>query len=324
MLHTTATADYELSSPPQDGISCVAFAPKDPKLLANVRVYDVENNNLKCRYEHRQAVLSTCFGDDTHLYSGGLDKDLKMYDLQAQKETILGSHDEAIRIVDYNQKTNMVITGSWDKSVKTWDPRTPSHLSQTDLPAKVFAMSTADTKVVISMAQRLIHIYDIRNMSETLQQRESSLKFMTRVVKCMPNGEGYASGSIEGRVAVEFFDPSEAVQAKKYAFKCHRQMSEGVDNVYPVNALAYHPVYGTFASGGADGFVSTWDGFNKKRLKQFTKYPTSIASIAFNGAGTLLAIASSYTFEEGEKDTPPDSVFIRTILDGDVKPKNMA
>ena len=49
--------------------------------------------------------------------------------------------------------------------------------------------------------------------------------------------------SIEGRVAVEFFDPSEESQSRKYAFKCHRDKSSGVDTVYPVNALAFHPMY---------------------------------------------------------------------------------
>lgn len=52
---------------------------------------------------------------------------------------------------------------------------------------------------------------------------------------------GYASSSIEGRVAVEFFDPSPEAQARKYAFKCHRKVIDGVDTVYPVNALAFHP-----------------------------------------------------------------------------------
>lgn len=85
-------------------------------------------------------------------------------------------------------------------------------------------------------------IYDLRNMKETLQRRESSLKYQTRFVKCMRNGQGYASSSIEGRVAVEFFDPSPQSQAKKYAFKCHRQNEDGVEMIYPVNALAFHPM----------------------------------------------------------------------------------
>ena len=60
--------------------------------------------------------------------------------------------------------------------------------------------------------------------------------------------------------------------------------------------------FGTFASGGGDGNVYIWDGFNKKRLRKFTKYPTTISSLSFNSEGNLLAVSSSYTFEEGEKE----------------------
>lgn len=45
--------------------------------------------------------------------------------------------------------------------------------------------------------------------------------------------------------------------------------------------------------------VNIWDGNNKKRLWQSGAYPTGIASLAFNHDGTRLAIAASYTFEQG-------------------------
>ena len=61
------------------------------------------------------------------------------------------------------------------------------------------------------------------------------------VCSCI-NLAGYATGSVEGRIAVEYFDPSPQAQEKKYAFKCHRQTIEDVDHVWPVNALAFHPV----------------------------------------------------------------------------------
>ena len=56
------------------------------------------------------------------------------------------------------------------------------------------------------------------------------------------DGTGWASGSIEGRIAVEYFDPDPAAQGQKYAFRAHRQTVDGVDCVYPINALAYHPM----------------------------------------------------------------------------------
>lgn len=46
---------------------------------------------------------------------------------------------------------------------------------------------------------------------------------------------------------MEYFDPSPEVQAKKYAFKCHRAVINGIDTVYPVNALAFHSVYAILA-----------------------------------------------------------------------------
>ena len=61
--------------------------------------------------------------------------------------------------------------------------------------------------------------------------------------------QGYVLSSIEGRVAVEYLDPSQEVQKKKYAFKCHRLKEEGIENVYPVNAISFHSVHNTFATG---------------------------------------------------------------------------
>lgn len=49
---------------------------------------------------------------------------------------------------------------------------------------------------------------------------------------------------------MEYFDNSEQVQSRKYAFKCHRRSEAGRDVVYPVNSIAFHPVFGTFATGG--------------------------------------------------------------------------
>jgi cell cycle arrest protein BUB3 len=186
-------------------------------------------------------------------------------------------------------------------------------------------MSTVDHTLVISMANRGISIYDLRNMSEPSQIRESSLKFQNRTVVCMPNGQGYATSSIEGRVAVEFLDPGEESQARKFVFKCHRQVEGGVDVVYPVNALAFHPVYGTFASGGGDGVVSLWDGAAKIRLRQYQKLGASIAGLSYNNEGRMLAIGTSAGFEGGQIDgeCPPESVrvIIREMPEGEGKGK---
>ena len=146
---------------------------------------------------------------------------------------------------------------------------------------------------------------------------------MTRAVACMPNDEGYASSSIEGRVAVEWFDPSEESQARKYAFKCHRQPVDGVDVVYPVNALTFHPVYGTFVSGGGDGVVAIWDAIAKRRIRIYPKYASSVAAMSFSQDGKLLAVAISPGFEDGKDEIADSSVkiFVRELGENEAKRK---
>lgn len=50
-------------------------------------------------------------------------------------------------------------------------------------------------------------------------------------------------------MAVEYLDPSPEVQKKKYAFKCHRLRENNIEQIYPVNAISFHSVHNTFATG---------------------------------------------------------------------------
>lgn len=240
-----------------------------------------------------------------------------------------------MRSVLYARSQNILISASWDSTLHVHHLSNPSKQPVTiSLPNKPFSLSLTDTKLVVAMAARALHIYTLTDLAsdsaaqgiEPWQRRESSLKFMTRAVACMPNDAGYASSSIEGRVAVEWFDPSPDSQSRKYAFKCHRQTSpEGIDVVYPVNALTFHPVHGTFASGGGDGFVALWDGVAKRRIRQYQKYHSSVSALSFNGNGRYLAVAISPGFEDGKEGVGEGviGVFIRELGEGEAKGKGM-
>lgn len=208
-----------------------------------------------------------------------------------------------------------------------------------ELPSKPFALDMSSTKLVVVMASRQLYIYELKTLAdkcrevagqsspafklEPWQHRESSLKYMTRAVACMPNDEGYAASSIEGRVGVEWFDPSNDSQARKYAFKCHRQAVDDVDVVYPVNAVAFHAIHGTFATGGGDGVVAIWDAVAKRRIRIYPKLPSSIAALSFSSDGKYLATAISPGFEDGKDELAEGTVgiFIRELGENEVKRK---
>jgi cell cycle arrest protein BUB3 len=146
----------------------------------------------------------------------------------------------------------------------------------------------------------------------------------------------YFYDSLEGKVAIEYFDLSDAeLQKKKYAFKAHRRAAaaagaEGgggvaAETVFAVNALDVHPVYGTLASGGSDGTFCTWDYENMKRLAQKEGFEPGVSALAFSRDGARVAIASSYTFDQGaDKENlmqAPCGVAVVPVAEAEVRPK---
>lgn len=92
------------------------------------------------------------------------------------------------------------MSGGWDSTIRCWDPRAPSGSSQravTTQPERIYSMSVVNHKLVAAMAGRHVAVFDLRQMSEPEQRRESSLKFQTRCVRIYPNGTGRAHRYLE-------------------------------------------------------------------------------------------------------------------------------
>jgi len=245
----------------------------------------------------------------------------------------------------------VVVSAGWDGWLHVWEVGREREEEEEELggrpaasvrlPGKAFGMdgttaalpppddgggAAVFARVVVATSGRRTVVVDLglgeggELLADLRFDRESSLKYQTRVIKCFPDGTGLALGSIEGRVAVEYLDEI-GVPAppgtKRYAFKCHRKG----DVVYPVNGIAFHPGRGTFVTGGCDGSAISWDGRNKKKLALLAHFPTSVAALAYSPDGTELAVASSYTFEEGDREHPRDEIYVREVLEHECRPK---
>ncbi|KAL7627715.1 mitotic spindle checkpoint protein Bub3 [Parahypoxylon ruwenzoriense] len=345
---------FELAQPPNDAISALAFAPDAPSRLLvsswdkHVYLYDTlqstggddSHGTLLRAFEHRAPVMDVCFGaDGREAFTAGMDWQVRRIDLETGEQTTVSKHDAPVRRVVYCREHSLLISASWDSTLHVHSPTNPSLAPLTiPLPGKPHALAASPSKVIVAMTSRLVHIYDLSALSGALasqsaeppqpwQQRESSLKFLTRAVAAMPSDAGYATSSIEGRVAVEWFDASAESQARKYAFKCHRtaQAEPAMDVVYPVNALAFHPVHGsTFASGGGDATVALWDANAKRRMKVYQKFADSVAALAFSADGRYLAVAVCPGFETGMEDYSAEGrarIFIRELGETEAQPK---
>ena len=100
---------------------------------------------------------------------------------------MLGSHDSAVRCVEHNPATGLVVSAGWDATLRLWEPRAPDgpgrSVGTLPLPGKAFSTSTSGTRLVVATAARRIQVYDLRALrpgAAPLQQRESPLKFQAR------------------------------------------------------------------------------------------------------------------------------------------------
>ena len=356
---------FTLENPPTDIISCARFSPSSSSLLVGswdccIYFYDrTASNEAPFAYSGRvntQApVLDVCWGaDEFTFFSVGLCQTTTKWQRGSEDGVVLSTHEKGSNNVAYSREHDTVLSTSWDGKLHVHDLGS-SQAVRVRLQAKPFALSVNPSRAVVAMADRKVAVYDLASLrsliarhgesTETLeakpwQERESSLKFMTRAVACMPDGTGFATSSIEGRVSVEWFD--EDMQGKTYAFKCHRQSvktgvvapdadgqemadEEMVDYVYPVNALAFNPVYGTFATGGGDGIVVLWDAQTRRRVRQYKDLGDSVMGLDFSPDGKYLAVAVSPGFEDGIEDRQMDpskvKLVVRELADGEAKGK---
>lgn len=324
-------AETYLQNWPSDGITCLRYGKRSDDLLATswdgtLSLYDGYTNALKLRYQGKASVLTADFTpDERGAYLGGLEQKVIKYDFESETETVLTHHDEAIRCLEYDHFSKLLYTGSWDKSFKIWDEREGKEQVR-ELSDKVYAMSVCRNKVVIGMANNKVVIYDTRKSVDLESEEETGLgKYQIRCVRAMPNGAGYAWGSVEGRIAIEYF-PDNSDSNTNFSYKCHRvskvQNGENISYIYPVNDIAFHPKYNTFASWGSDGLVKTWDPIARKKIwkKQFE---CGLTSLSFNHDGSKLACGISYNYDNDDYQEmiPEPSICILKMADSNIKMK---
>ncbi|KAL7272858.1 RNA export factor gle2 [Rhizina undulata] len=328
--------DVEVTSPPEDSISDISFSSQSEHLAVaswdrKVRIYEISSTGTsagKAMYEHEAAVLSVVWSKDgTKVVSGGADKAARMYDLNSGQTVQVAAHDDTVRCVRFIESPNagqMLVTGSWDKTLKYWDLRQQQAVATLQMQERVYTLDVSQSLMVAGTAERFINIVNLANPTSIFKTIQSPLKWQTRVISCFPDASGFAVGSIEGRCAIQYVDEKNA--SMNFSFKCHRESPTGgnITNVYSLNAISFHPTYGTFSTAGSDGTFHFWDKDAKHRLKGYPSVGGSIAATAFNRNGSIFAYAVSYDWGKGYQANTqqyPNKVMLHQIKDDEAKPR---
>ncbi|KAD2804100.1 hypothetical protein E3N88_37477 [Mikania micrantha] len=314
-------------SPIRDAISRIRFAPASNNLLisswdTNLRLYDVDGSKLAFETSGEAALLDCCFQGKTAAFSTGSDGSITRYNLDLGISDNFGNHDDLATCVEYSEETGQVITGGWDKKIKCWDSRSmkvPTFVNTVNVAVESMSLSGFIAKVAVGLS---VNMYDLRKFNISFYSKCVDIQ-----IKCVRPylDKGFAAGSVEGRVALTYFNSYNNENNDGYVFRCIPKAKEKRHNMASVNDIAFSPsTPGAFITGDNDGYVTIWNAQSKKRVFDMPKYENSIASLSYNLDGQLLAVASSYAYqEENELEIPPriyihemDDQYISSFSDG--------
>lgn len=279
----TSVGSVEVPYPPDDSISCLKFSPDTiPQTFListswanDVRCWEIADNakaTAKASKSHDAPILSAAWSNDsTKVFTASCDKTAKMWDLQSDQFVQIAQHDAPIKVIHHIVRPNYscVMTGSWDKTLKFWDLRQQQPVMTINLPDKCYCSDVYGPMAIVSGANRFIKVYNLDNQPQEVKSIESPLKYQHRCVsifldKNNKNPTGFALGSIEGRVAIQYIEAQHPKD--NFTFKCHRSQPSQPNqpqDIYAVNDIAFHPLYMTLATVGSDGKFSFWDKDNR-------------------------------------------------------------
>ncbi|KAH7204112.1 WD40-repeat-containing domain protein [Fusarium oxysporum] len=202
---------------------------KDGRVLAagddtgKIQVFDVNSRAiLKTWTQHKQPVWTTKFSPTelTTLLSASDDRTVRLWDLPSNDPTTtFVGHSDYVRCANFMPGTmsNMIISGSYDSTVKLWDPRAGSNSAVMTFKhaapiEDVLSMPTGTA--VLAAAGESISVLDLvaarpLHMITNHQKTVTSLSLAT-------NGRRLVSGGLEGHVKVFETTGWNVVSSTKY------------------------------------------------------------------------------------------------------------
>lgn len=212
--------------------------------------------------------------------------------------------------------TPAFVTATWDGMVAIWDCRqqAPAVVRQFSQPVVDLDVRGSSIGVCFSRGVFVSQADQLATGGRDFPPHDMVKKSLRSIAlfgfepnSPLSNRPGFAVGSTEGRVAIEYLNPAD--HAARFTFKAHRLPidADSTPDTYPVHDVSFHTPSGVLATCGGDGMGIIWNKESKLRVHYYPRnhanQPARLACpvvrLRFNPSGQFLACAASYDGQRG-------------------------
>jgi WD40 repeat protein len=291
----------------QDDVNAIAFSP-DGKAIAGagnegvMRLWDATSGKqLKVWQEaifNKQNVQDIAFSPDgKFIVASGLISIARVWNLagsltepQAKLKGVEGSqdgHQGYIGSVAVSPDSQLIVTGSFDKTMRIWKPKSPNGELVVVTPKQEGVVSRAvftwdGQRIVTADWDGNIAIWDlVGNKLKQLKKWQKVHQNQIRGLGITRDGNRIVIADKSGYVKI--LDSSGNVQEEFFSYQSG------------INELAISPNGVLIATGGIDGTVRLWD-FQGRQVAEFQNPKGAIWGVAFSPDSQRIALAGSNGF----------------------------
>jgi len=273
---------YKAISP--SGRYIVPWWPCNRKVV----VYDLEENQQICSYQHEQKVLCVAFSPSgTHIASGSYDGEIIVYDIKEKQQICSCQHLDKVNCIAFSFSGKYIVSGIEDEEVIVYDIKKKQKICSYQQEGSVWriAFGTSDRYIAFTssgLRGKKVIVYDIKK-----KQQICSYKYSDSFIGCVtfsPSDRHIAFVTDNKKVVVYDIEKKQKICSYQH---------DGY-----VSCISFSPSGKYVASGSKDDKVVVYDIEKRRQVcsyKHGDEYDiySEVGRVVFNPSGKLVASGST-------------------------------